>query len=170
MKKILFPIIFLSSITSVFAFESGTYENLVSSSETPFAFKSLQITKKSCQAGGVMVKFYESDAKNFCLGTESTSTFKTQKCVGYEINEFPFKKCIGFKKEVTQTTKSKVTQNDQDGSITLTTSIIVDNKTVDEESFTLLDLGNSEVSVAQAYTDKRTGTHKYAQYTYRKSN
>jgi len=162
MKASILAIMSFAISMSAFALESGNYINKDFSSGDPALYKSLNIDTSKCEKGGAIVKFYNADAMNFCIGNTSESVFKFKKCIGKEL-PFPLGHCIGIKKTVTMKTIKKVVSDETKGIYSLVETNLTDDQVTFTQTYQLTDI-NGAIRVEHSFKsnlDDRNGKNEF---------
>lgn len=169
MKKIVLFMLMISS-TSIFALDNGIYSNLNYTSSDAQMYKSLTLETSTCAIGGAVITFNNADPMDFCIGNEFKSVFKYKKCMGVEIDSFPFKKCIGYKKDAELITTRSIVKNIEDGTIRLYEKNIDDGKVYFEQTYTIDNRGSSEIKISLEFKDFRDAASRsgYEEYIFTK--
>lgn len=155
MKTSILAIMSFAISMSAFALDSGNYVNNAYNSDEAPLYKSVNIDTSKCEKGGAIVKFYNADAMNFCVGTATESVFKYKKCIGKEL-PFPLGHCIGVKKTVTMKTVKKVVIDEAKGSISLLETNLTDDQVTFSQKYELTEEGG-DIRLNFSFSSEKDG-------------
>lgn len=156
--------LFIASF-NLFALENGSYVNESYTQADPLMYKSVVLDSSACEKGGVVAKFNNADAMNFCVGHAKKDVFKYKKCFGKEVGGYPMGKiCLGVKREVEMVTTAEVIFDEEKNAVVRFERHTDEGKVYFEQEYQLIDGGNGQLNVEHSFNslhDGRTGSSEF---------